>query len=118
MQQKADPLGAMARRFTCYVLNFVTVDREPHEYYGETELIGPQDQNEACQVRLEYHFLKPLGCMAIGVADSFEITPLGRPLSEVNAFLQEAINTARALNDDSSVRGACYSCANHLGSFL
>lgn len=108
----------MARRFTCYVLRFVTFAREHREYYGVTELRRSQDQDEACQVRKKYHLLKPLGCMARGVADSFEIRPLGRPLSEENALLQEAILTATAMEDDSSVRGACYSCEKHLGSFL
>jgi hypothetical protein len=108
----------MARKFTCYVLRFVTFDREHREYYGETEMVRSQDQDEACQVRKKYHLLKPLGCMARGVPESFEIWPLGRPLSEENVLLQEAILTARALEDDSSARGACYSCGQHLGSFL
>ena len=107
----------MAKRYTCYVLRFVTIDREHREYYGSTELLRSQSQSEACEQRLGWHLLKPLGCMARGVADTFQIEPLGHVLSESNVLLQEAILAARALECDSSARGACYSC-HHLGSSL
>ena len=118
MQQQVSPLGAMARRFICYVMRSFTFDREHREYYGETEMLGSQNPDEACQVRKKYHLSHPLGCMARCVGDSFDTRPLGRPLPQENALLQEAINTARALEEDSAVRGACYSCEKHLGSFL
>jgi hypothetical protein len=106
-----------SRKFTCYVLKFVTVDREPREYYGQTELKRSRTQEEACEVRMQYHLSKPLHCLERGVRSSFEIEALGRPMSKHNVLLQEAINTAAAMKDDASVRGACFSC-RVLGSHL
>jgi len=105
------------RRFTCYILRYVTHNRVHKEYYGVVEILQDQDQKSACDFRLKWHLQKPRVCMDGAVVDSMVIEHLGGPLSERNAYLQEAIYTACALESDSSVRGACYACKN-LGTLL
>jgi len=106
-----------SRKFTCYLLKFVTVDGELREYYGQTEVKRSQTPEEACEARMRYRLSKPLDCLKRGVRSSFEIEALGRPMLKHNVLLQEAINTAAALKSDASVRGACFSC-RVLGSNL
>ncbi len=95
--------AAMASgEFTCYVLKFVTLDSKLREYYGQTDVKRSQTQGQVCEVRLQYHLSNP--------QSSFEIEALGRPMLKHNVLLQEANNTAMAMKDDASVRGACFSC--------
>ena len=45
------------------------------------------------------------------VTDQPKMNPAsGHLMSKENALLQEAINTALAFHEDTTVRGACYSC--------
>ena len=104
-------------KHTCYELEFK--DQWGHQkiYHGTTEVLPHQTPTEACGVRLRHHKSKPLQCLLSCVWDTAKIQPCGRTLSLANALAQEAIKTARALIDDTTTRGACYSC-KELNGFL
>lgn len=105
-------------RWTCYVLSFTTQAGKHREYHGMTELLGPQSAEDACEVRLRNHKKRPVECLEFAVVSTLEIHPVGSVLTAVkNCRAQEAINTVRALEADSSARGACWSC-KRIGGFL
>ena len=97
-------------RFTCYRLDYVTWWGSRKTYWGSTQLRGSQDQQRAANVRLRGHLERPLECMSTGVRDTFTIAPQGPVLCERNCLAQEAIYVALALEQDSSARGALFSC--------
>ena len=94
--------------FACHLLEFTTDRGQKRSYYGTTQLLVGQTASEACAVRLKYHKTRPLKCLQKAVASSMSIEPL-RTLQEKNALAQEALDTARALQGDLTVRGACWS---------
>lgn len=104
-------------RWTCYKLEFVTEWGKQRVYWGITELRGQQDQNDACRIRRKFHIDRPLECIKTGVQSTFALRPVGRVMTQSNCLAQEAINVAVALGNDSTARGACYSCVR-LGTFL
>lgn len=104
-------------KHTCYVLELQDKWGHRKNYHGTTEVLPHQTSPEACGVRLRHHKSKPLQCLLSCVWDTAKIQPCGRTLSLANALAQEAINTARALRDDTTARGACYSC-KELNGFL
>lgn len=104
-------------KHTCYVLELQDKWGHRKNYHGTTEVLPHQTSPEACGVRLRHHKSKPLQCLLSCVWDTAKIQPCGRTLSLANALAQEAINIARALRDDTTARGACYSC-KELNGFL
>ena len=93
----------------CYLLSFRTDRGVERKYYGATEMRGNRSAQEACTVRKRYHATHPLKWVRSAVAYSLDIQPL-EALTELNALAQEALLTARALEDsEDSVRGACWS---------
>jgi hypothetical protein len=101
----------------CYVLHFVTEWNKEKDYYGMTEVKYGQKKQRAGDIRKRYHVSHPLRCMSGAVVDSLYLEPLGHLMTKENCLLQEAINTAFAMQHDTSVRGACYSCET-IGAFL
>ena len=73
------------KRFTCYVLRYVTYNGVHKESFGVAEILEDQDQHAASQFGLKWHLQKPRVCMAGAVAHSLVIEPLNKPMSESNA---------------------------------
>ena len=109
MARKSIVLARAFMMWCCYLLSFRTDRGAERKYYGTTEMRGGRSAQEACKLRKQYHATHPLKWVRQAVADSLVIQPL-EALTELNALAQEALLTARALEDsEDSVRGACWS---------
>lgn len=99
----------MSSRFTCYLLTYAMAGGRKRRYWGMTELLGTEDQDEACEVRLRNHIRRPLLCNKGAVTSTMVIVPQGPVLTEKNCLAQEAIFAATAAASDWTARGACFS---------
>jgi len=97
--------------------DFKTKHGKDRQYWGSTELLGAQDATGACEVRLAHHLMLPLKAMSTAVRSSLKIDPVGNILTKSNCLSQDAILATKALPQDSTARGACFSCFK-LGAFL
>ena len=98
-----------ANLWCCYVLSFVCERGGERCYYGATEIRNGRSAQAACEVRLRYHRTHPLKWIRLAVENTLQIQALCT-LTKKNALAQEAIHTARALEDwETDVRGACWS---------